>query len=1167
MVENVALLAGGANAFEQRYKVCITDDSFRKPGNNKVALPLLHFLLCSISPDEAPAAFKPCFPVLDREQERDFRKLVDARLAALERAKLLPAGVARKSTVSAAGGDKFEQLVWTLSTLALKQASLRHPAQGGAAHNPDPKPPTASDTASNRRYAALLRSRIASERAAFARTTQMGRDSTAKWTNEIATLKERIAQISTRTAEVKQELKKLGFDETVLPTKSDLLSPLLVSSTTSTSAKQQPHPLAIKTSPIESDESGSVDGGGEADLNRMLAFTGESPGIAKDAENIVTVFDKSDQTSLGTDISMNFPSRDVDEPKSCANVADLVQAAVEELEKATSRMNDIAAASKAPPPPPPPLSMSVSPVENPFDAATKSAAAALPKIEESAAIAVDEVVDEEEIVFIRPSKLTEEAKNSLSLHEAILQSTRSLAKSATSATQESTTISRSLESSMPAPQQQQHQEPFVHVKNSQELAPSLPVLSHASTENKEVSAPMPPSWVANLVKKFEKNVVDEIEDGTDPADPAEFIDEAEPMSFEPMDVDVAPPAAPSPPVDSKMDFLTTVNDLQKAHAVVATARSGAPRSVLSKGKKSTLRKGPDGRLRNKDGEVPFHQVAVDKNPKRKRGGKAVRFAELPPSYTANKTSKSSNSSPVIEPHPKKGVDEKNDGDDAKTLPISDILEAKKSDNGYSDEHSPSAGSSPCGSPTKSDDEVVISRQEEYFSPTGAVLSAVASADATTAAADAKATADAKAAAARLKPLSRKPAPRNMANRRATVIRNVISERTDSNMGHSAKQKLKKAVGKKSEKTIPTVAVGIATKKSEKSSTSAKSTLANTEEKPKVDEKRKIEEKKTSEAPTAPKTPEPVVKEEEKKQERRNNSPESPEFMNDEPESAPSLMIKTKLSEVTPLTEIAFEDRKEKSHGTPQSQIVKVFSNEFVPKTNRQRRHSTQGVKSESKKSKSKKKGSKYSKSASTYPDRPGSKNGMGEESEQEFEGEPRRSISTPEYIPRRTSLTYRQGPNTGGSGGGGGVTSRLISFQSLYGRRKSKSKSERATSNVHQLERESHRSEGNNDSPPAQYTRRRASISGDDSPMFSWLTGADRRSNIGRGETYQTPPAGEDGSVVRQTSSTFSSGRRSSVFSRKNASGRPRNDDGTPKNRVKALRDRIAALGRRSDFS
>lgn len=130
IVENLTLLSPSANYFHDRYNVTITPQTFVKHGNTVEANSALHFLLCKIQAEQADPSFKPCWPIHDREQERDFRRVVDARLAQLEKAKLLNVGVSRKSVVASAGGDRFLELLLNLSTLALQQACLQNPPYG-----------------------------------------------------------------------------------------------------------------------------------------------------------------------------------------------------------------------------------------------------------------------------------------------------------------------------------------------------------------------------------------------------------------------------------------------------------------------------------------------------------------------------------------------------------------------------------------------------------------------------------------------------------------------------------------------------------------------------------------------------------------------------------------------------------------------------------------------------------------------------------------------------------------------------------------------------------------------------------------------------------------------------------------------------------------------------
>lgn len=151
---------------------------------------MLHFLLVVIDGGDAASAFAHCFPPLDRAQERDFRRVAEARVAALEKARLIPLGCGRKSVVASGGGARFEMLVACLSTLALKKLSARHPAH--AVTHSLVVPVRNAFNASPGSYAKQLRTRIAAERVVFARTTQVGKGSGERWRREVDELEGRV---------------------------------------------------------------------------------------------------------------------------------------------------------------------------------------------------------------------------------------------------------------------------------------------------------------------------------------------------------------------------------------------------------------------------------------------------------------------------------------------------------------------------------------------------------------------------------------------------------------------------------------------------------------------------------------------------------------------------------------------------------------------------------------------------------------------------------------------------------------------------------------------------------------------------------------------------------------------------------------------------------------
>ncbi|KAI0566517.1 HAUS augmin-like complex subunit 6 [Gracilaria domingensis] len=387
VVENITLLAGSPTSFHSRYGFTITASTFEKPTHFNTAAAVFHFLLCIIERDAVQHLFKPCFPILDRQQERDFKKVVDARLAILERNKLLPHGCARKSVVSSAGGDRFIDLLWSLSSLAVQQACLSHPPYASSTsriqlqpvHQPYDALSTASSSRSqrslpsfsksansfatskppsSRRFLGMgmvsaaqqraqnahqMRARIDAQRAAMARTAEMGKHAALQWNSEAGSLRDKISDFEAKLRCLKMQLTAMGFDENGNDIRGGD-APQLDSSVTAQAsalkagaikASSSADTLAdeLKTSPIDSTESGSSIGDavdsvdGEplcVDLKRLLTFADET---------------RATREQLCADLD-DVPSVNVSDA-SAQQIAGLVRAATEELQLANDRMDEI----------------------------------------------------------------------------------------------------------------------------------------------------------------------------------------------------------------------------------------------------------------------------------------------------------------------------------------------------------------------------------------------------------------------------------------------------------------------------------------------------------------------------------------------------------------------------------------------------------------------------------------------------------------------------------------------------------------------------------------------------------------------------------------------------------------------------------------------------------
>lgn len=395
IVENVVLVAGSPTAFADRYGHVLTTTSFAKPGANvQAANAILHFLVCAIDPD-ASASFKPCFPILDRQQERDFRRVVDARLALLENAKLIPAGTARKSVILSGGGDKFLDLLWSLSVLAVQQACVRQPAYGSASrirlmshsgrtdsnltHQSSARSTRsllssstktadrADSTRQQRRFlgagmvsaaqqrskdAEEMRARINAERATLARTTQAGQAGAKTWATEADSLREKIGDFEAKIRRLKGQLADMGFDQHGVDIRTTADANLESGQMTQSSSGDDLR--GLKTSPIESMESGSsVDElieptdnvGIVSDFPKLMAFTAGAPETRSDVECALPpekVIPTPKEESIESQTSQPLPPVHAN-PE---DIVVLVRAATDELEQATNRMGEIQEACK-----------------------------------------------------------------------------------------------------------------------------------------------------------------------------------------------------------------------------------------------------------------------------------------------------------------------------------------------------------------------------------------------------------------------------------------------------------------------------------------------------------------------------------------------------------------------------------------------------------------------------------------------------------------------------------------------------------------------------------------------------------------------------------------------------------------------------------------------------
>jgi hypothetical protein len=111
--------------------VCSEDqwdaDMFRrgKPGAPKLLLELVHGLLCRIDREAATHEFRGVWPVLDKVQEKDARKVALAWLARLEQQGRLPPDCSRLSDLTGAKGERVYVMLAAICKAALQSQLVR----------------------------------------------------------------------------------------------------------------------------------------------------------------------------------------------------------------------------------------------------------------------------------------------------------------------------------------------------------------------------------------------------------------------------------------------------------------------------------------------------------------------------------------------------------------------------------------------------------------------------------------------------------------------------------------------------------------------------------------------------------------------------------------------------------------------------------------------------------------------------------------------------------------------------------------------------------------------------------------------------------------------------------------------------------------------------------
>jgi len=130
--QNLLLLGFDPDEAEKRHGIGISEETFLQQqmagsglGPHKAMEVVMHFLLLKGLPAEAHAPLKMLFPVVEKQQARDFRKFAADNLGALQKARELPASPLIRTTVfDCPCGPKFCQVLFHFSQYTMRRQML-----------------------------------------------------------------------------------------------------------------------------------------------------------------------------------------------------------------------------------------------------------------------------------------------------------------------------------------------------------------------------------------------------------------------------------------------------------------------------------------------------------------------------------------------------------------------------------------------------------------------------------------------------------------------------------------------------------------------------------------------------------------------------------------------------------------------------------------------------------------------------------------------------------------------------------------------------------------------------------------------------------------------------------------------------------------------------------
>ncbi|GLJ07026.1 hypothetical protein SUGI_0055870 [Cryptomeria japonica] len=179
--------------------------------NPRVGENLLHFLLCALrGPVQSPKDFAGVWPIFDAAQSRDFRKIVQGLINELESQGALPRSNSRVSSLATCCGQRFVELLWQLSTHALREVHKRTFISDVTAN---PLPASLTEVVNQSSHASTLlavtKARIALERRRFLEGAATAVRRQALWSSLAHDMTAEFRGLCAEEAYLQQELEKI----------------------------------------------------------------------------------------------------------------------------------------------------------------------------------------------------------------------------------------------------------------------------------------------------------------------------------------------------------------------------------------------------------------------------------------------------------------------------------------------------------------------------------------------------------------------------------------------------------------------------------------------------------------------------------------------------------------------------------------------------------------------------------------------------------------------------------------------------------------------------------------------------------------------------------------------------------------------------------------------